>query len=99
MYKPVYLILDPSITVMYEFWYDNVKPKHPFIIYVKKDDIYKSITEDVETRFDTSYHELYRPLPKVKNKKVLGITKDELDWKIMTELVGLRAQTYSYLID
>ena len=88
--KPVYLILDPSITVMYEFWYDHVKPKYPFIIYVKTGDIYKSITEDVETKFDTSYNELYRPLPKGKNKKVLGITKDE---KLK------RAQTYSYLID
>ena len=25
--------------------------------------------------------------------------KDELDGKIMTKLVGLRAKTYSYLID
>ena len=44
-----------------------------FIIHVKTDDIYKEIAEDVETRFDTSNYELYRPLPKGKNKKVIGL--------------------------
>ena len=55
---------------MYEFWYDYVKPKHAekeelyyidtysFIVYIKTDDIYKDIAEDVETRFDTSNYEL-----------------------------------------
>ena len=35
-----------------------------FIVYIKTDDIYKDIAEDVETRFDTSNYELDRPLPK-----------------------------------
>ena len=35
-----------------------------FIVYIKTDDIYKDITEDVETRFDTSDYELDRPLLK-----------------------------------
>ena len=39
-----------------------------FIVYIKTDDIYKSIAEDVKTRFDTSNYELDGPLPKVKNK-------------------------------
>ena len=39
---------------------------HSFILYVKTDDIYKDIGEDVETRFDTSNYELDRPLPKGK---------------------------------
>ena len=34
------------------------------IVYIKIDDIYKNIAEDVETRFDTSNYELNRPLPK-----------------------------------
>ena len=37
-----------------------------FIAYIKTDDIYKNIAEDVETRFDTSNYELERPLPTEK---------------------------------
>ena len=70
-----------------------------FIVYIKTDDIYKDIAEDVETRFDTSNYELDRPLPKGKNKKVIEIMKDELCGKIMIKFVGLRAKTYSYLLD
>ena len=51
------------------------------------------------TRFDTSNYELDRPLPKGKNKNVIGLMRDELGGKIMTKFVGLRAKTYSYLID
>ena len=32
-----------------------------FIVYIKTDDIYKDIVEEVET-FDASYYELDRPL-------------------------------------
>ena len=42
---------------------------YSFTVYIKIDDIYKDIVEDVETRFDTSNYELDRPLPKGKNKK------------------------------
>ena len=59
----------------------------------------KVITEGVEIRFDTSFYELDRPLPKGKNNKVIGLMKGELGRKIMTKFVGLRAKTYTYLID
>ena len=42
-----------------------------FIVHVKRNDIYKDIAEDVETRSDTSNFELDRSLPKGRNKKVL----------------------------
>ena len=114
MNLPVYLglsVLDLSKTVMHEFWYDHVKPnygenkKHcymdtdSFTVHVKTEDIYKDITVDVGTRFDTSNYELDSPLTKGKNKKVIGLMKDELGGKIITKFVELRAKTYSYLKD
>ena len=48
-----------------------------FIVYIKSDDIYKDITEVVETRFDTSNYELNRPFPKRKNENVTGLMKVE----------------------
>ena len=70
-----------------------------FIVYIKKDDIYKDIVEDVETRFHTSNYELDRPLPKGKNKTVIGLMNDELGEKIITKFAGIRTKTYSYWID
>ena len=69
------------------------------IVYIKTDHIYKDIAQDVETRFDTSNHELDKALPKGKNKKEIGLMKDELGRIRMIEFVGLRAKTYSYLIN
>ena len=73
-------------------------------IYIRTDDIYKDIPEYIQTRFDTSNYKLEcnsieRPLPKGKNKKVIGLMKNGLGRKIMTKFVWLRAKTYSYLID
>ena len=64
-------------------------------MYIKIDDIYEDNAKDVETRFDTSNYELERPLSKGKNKKVIGLMKDELGGKIMTKFVGLRAKNFS----
>ena len=113
MNKPFHLglsIQELSKILMYEFWYDYVKPRYgekvklcymdtdSFILYVKYD-IYKDIVEDVKTRFDTSNYELYRPLPKEKKKKVIRLMKDKLGRKTMTKFVELRAKNYRYLID
>ena len=73
-----------------------IKPKYGekaklcFILYLKIDDIYKDIAEDVENGFDTSNYELDRPLPKGKNKTVSGLINHELGRKTMTKFVGLR---------
>ena len=106
--KPVYLgrsVLALSKILMYEFWHDYVKPKYgeneklcymdtdSFIIDEKTNDIYKKISEDVETRFDTSNFESERPLIKGKNKKVIGLIKDGVGGKIKTKFVGPRAKT------
>ena len=70
-----------------------------FIINIKTNDFYEDIAGDVENRFDTSNYEVNRPLPMGKNKKVIGLMKDELGGKIITEFVTLRPKTYSFLTD
>ena len=70
MKKPAYLgmpILGISKTLMYEFWYDYVKPKYQdkeklcymdtesFINHIE--DFYVDIVDDVEKWFDTSNHD------------------------------------------
>ena len=53
--------------------------KDSFIANVKRDDTYKDIAENIETRFDTSNFKLGRPFPKEKNKKVIGLMKDKFN--------------------
>ena len=112
MNKPIYLglsILEISKILMYEFWYDYMKPKYndnvklcymdtdSFVMNIKIEDFYKDIANDVEKRLDTSNYEVNKPLPTGKNKKVIRVMKDELGGKIITEFVTLRPKTYSYL--
>ena len=114
MSNPIYLglsVLEISKILMYEFWYDYMKPKYgndvklcyidtdSFIMNIKTNDFYEDIANDVENRFDTSNYEVNRPLPMGKNKKVIGLMKDELGRKIITEFVTLRPKTYSFLTD
>ena len=123
MNTPIYLglsILEIGKILMYEFWYDYMKPKYndnvrlcymdtdSFVMHIKTNDFYKDIGSDVENRFDTSNYEANtsetsalarRPLPTGKNKKVIGLMKDELDGKIIMEFVTLRPKTYSFLTD
>ena len=114
MNKPIYLglsILEIRKILMYEFWYDYMKPKcdnnvtlcymdtDSFIMDMKTNDFYKDIANDVENRFDTSNYEANRPLPMGKIKKVIGLMKDELGGKIITQFVTLRPKTYSCLTD
>ena len=72
---------------------------YSFIVYIKTDDIYKDIAEDVEFRFNALNYKLDRPFPKGKNKEVIGYMKDGLGKKIKTKFIGRRAKNYSYLID
>ena len=84
MNKPIYLglsILEISKLLMYEFWYDYMKPKYgnsvklcymdtdSFIMNIKTEYFYKDIANDVEKRFDTSNYEVNRPLSTGKIKK------------------------------
>ena len=112
--KRIYLglsILEISKILMYEFWYDYMKLKYNdnvrlcymdtdnFIMNIKTNDFYKDISDDVDNRFYTSNYEVKRPLPIRKNKKIIGLMKDELGGEIITEFIALRPKTYSYLTD
>ena len=72
MNKPIYLefsILDLSKILMYEFWYECMKPKYvdnvklcymdtdSFIMHIKTENFYKDTADDVEKGFDTSNYE------------------------------------------
>ena len=49
----------------------------------------------LQERFDTSSYEVNRLLATGKNKKVIGLMKDKLGAKIMTEFAALRPNSYS----
>ena len=115
MTKPLHLgmpILDISKILMYKFWYDYISPKYgdkaklcytdtdSFIIYIKTEDIFEDISNEVKKWFDTSDCDKNdkRPFPIGMNKKV-GTFKDELGGKIITKFVALRAKKYAYLDD
>ena len=68
MIKPIYLgmsMLDIRKMIMYQFWYDYIKPKHgeraqlcytdtdSFVILIQTDDFFEDISNDVERWFDT----------------------------------------------
>ena len=103
MKKLIYLgllILEISKIIMYEFWYDYVKKKYGDMVKLCYMDT-GSLIMNIKTkeRFDTSNYDVDRPLPKGKNKKVIGLMKDELVGWIITEFVALRRKTYSYMTD
>ena len=105
-------ILDLSKTIMYEFHYNYMIPKYgdrlklcymdtdSLIYSIKTEDFYSDISPDVESRFNTSGYpnDGSRPLPIGKNKKVIGLMKDELGGEIMKEFVSLRPKMYSYRV-
>ena len=113
MTKPLYLgmsILDISKILMYEFWYNYIRPKYgdraklcytdtdSFIIYIKTEGFFEDIFNDVKKWFDASNFNKNdkTPFPIGVNEKLPSLFKDELVGKIMTEFVALRAKAYSY---
>ena len=106
-------ILELSKTLMFDFHYKYIKQKYgdnakllftdtdSFLYEIKTDDFYKDISGDVRDRFDTSDYPENHPsgIPTGINKKVLGMFKDEVAGKIITEFVGLRAKLYSFKME
>ncbi len=104
-------ILDISKTLMYQFHYEYVKPKwgdkakllftdtDSLCYEIETDDVYEDISSDVNEWFDTSNYDKDHPsgIPTGKNKKVIGYMKDECGGRFITEFVGLRAKSYSFI--
>ncbi|XP_057302775.1 uncharacterized protein LOC130636942 [Hydractinia symbiolongicarpus] len=69
-----------------------------FVYHIRTEDFYRDIADDVKTRFDTSAYskDNNRPLHIGKNKKVVGLIKDELGGKIMTSFITLRPKAFAY---
>ena len=69
---------------------------------IETEDFYQDIAADVESKFDTSEFDKDHPAIKDfgfkvgKNKKVIGMFKDETGGKQIEEFVGLRPKLYSY---
>ena len=96
-------ILDLSKTPMYEFFYDYMRPEYDSkvrLCYMDTDSFFyemgteyfsRDIAKDMEKRFDTSGYsqDENRPLPIRKKKKSdIGLIKDKLGGKIITEFVA-----------
>ena len=106
-------ILDISKTLMYDFHYGYIKEKYndkarllftdtySLIYEIETDDFYKGISGDVLTSFDTSNYPKDHPsgITTGVNKKVIGMFKDEVGGRQISEFVSLRAKLDSYVLD
>ena len=92
--KTVYLrlsMLDLSNILMHEFWYDYVETKYnenAKLRYMGTDNFIAYIKAN----------DIYKDIAE-DNKTRFDTSNYELGGKVMTKFVGLRAITYSYLID
>ena len=107
-------ILDLSKKLMFEFHYNYIKPMYgskaellftdtdSLMYEIETEDFYKDIKDDVEEKFDTSAYpkEGHKSgIPVGKNKKVIGMFKDEVAGQQITHFVGLRPKLYSYIVE
>ena len=97
---------------MYDFHYNYIKVKYgnkakllftdtdSLMYEIKTEDFYADISNDVESKFDTSDYPENHPsgIKTGVNKKVVGMFKDEACGKQIEEFVGLRAKLYSYTL-
>ena len=114
--KPVYVgqaILDLSKTLMFDFHYNYIKKKYQnkaellftdtdsLMYEIRTDDFYKDISQDIESKFDTSDYPKDHPSGILTgvNKKVIGMFKDEVAGNQLTHFVGLRPKLYCFKVE
>lgn len=108
--KPVYTgqaVLDISKEIMYRFHYKCMKPLYgdritvcgtdtdSLIYKIQTDDVYADMKRHMDW-FDTSDYPKGHQLHSLKNKKVVGKMKDEMNGTPIQSYVGLRAKMYSF---
>ena len=109
--RPVYVgmsILDLSKTLMYDFYYNQMKAQYgscvtllytdtdSLLLEIQTDDVYQDMAMSANL-YDTSDYPRDHPLHSTVNKKVLGKMKDECAGRPIAEYVGLRSKMYSIL--
>ena len=112
--KPSYVgiaVLELSKTLMYDFFYYNIKARYDdrarllmtdtdsFLLEIQTDDWYEDIRGEVRTLYDTSAYPENHPagLPRV-NKKVNGLWKDEYKNRIIIEYAGTCSKSYAVIL-
>ena len=103
MNKPIYLglsILEISKILMYEFWYDSMKPKYndnirlcymdtdSFVMHIKTNDFYKHIASDLENRFDTSNYKVNTSEPSALARRPLPTRENKKIIGLMKDELG-----------
>ena len=112
--KPSYVgiaVLELSKTLMYEFFYFNIKARYvdrarllmtdtdSLLLEIETNDWYEDIREEVLTMYDTSAYPKNHPagLPRV-NKKVIGLMKDEYKGRTISEYAGTCSKSYALTV-
>ena len=111
--RPAYVgmcILDLSKTLMYDFHYNYIKKKYnnrarllftdtdSLTYEIEAEDVYKDFWNDKDTFDNSDYPESSQYYCNA-NKKIIGKFKDEACGIPITEFIGLKSKTYSYVKD
>ena len=109
--RPVYRgmrILDLSKTLMYDFYYGQLKNQYgercqllytdtdSLLLEIQTEDVYRDMGQHAGL-YDTSEYPREHPLHSVENKKVVGKMTDECAGRPIAEYIGLRPKMYSIL--
>ena len=109
--RPVYVgmsILNLSKTLMYDFYYGQLKNQYgdrcqllytdtdSLLLEIQTEDVYRDMVAHADL-YDTSDYPREHPLHSVKNKKVVGKMTDECAGRPIAEYIGLHPKMYSIL--